>query len=44
MNETLISPGVLAIENDQSLISQLPIQADATAKQLWRQYAWACER
>ncbi len=29
MNETLVSPGVLTIENDQSLISQLPIQAGA---------------
>jgi len=29
MNETLVSPGVLAIENDQSFISQLPIQAGA---------------
>jgi hypothetical protein len=29
MNETLVSPGVLAIENDQSFISELPIQAGA---------------
>ena len=29
MNETLVSPGVLAIENDQSFITQLPIQAGA---------------
>jgi hypothetical protein len=29
MNETLLSPGVLAIENDQSIIAQLPIQAGA---------------
>ena len=29
MNETLISPGVLAIENDQSFITEQPIQAGA---------------
>tara|TARA_R110002049_G_scaffold66504_1_gene173452 strand:- start:61 stop:2136 length:2076 start_codon:yes stop_codon:yes gene_type:complete len=29
MNETLVSPGVLAIENDQSFITQQPIQAGA---------------
>jgi hypothetical protein len=29
MNETLISPGVLAIENDQSFITDQPIQAGA---------------
>ncbi len=29
MAETIVSPGVLAIENDQSLISQLPVQAGA---------------
>ena len=29
MNETLVSPGVLAIENDQSFITEQPIQAGA---------------
>jgi len=29
MAETIVSPGVLAIENDQSFITQLPIQAGA---------------
>jgi len=29
MNETLISPGVLAIENDQSFITEQPLQAGA---------------
>jgi phage tail sheath protein FI len=29
MNETLVSPGVLAIENDQSFITENPIQAGA---------------
>ncbi len=29
MNETLVSPGVLAIENDQSVVSELPIAAGA---------------
>ena len=29
MAETIVSPGVLAIENDQSQITQLPIEAGA---------------
>ena len=29
MNETLVSPGVSTIENDQSIVTQLPIQAGA---------------
>ena len=29
MAETIVSPGVLAIENDQSFITQQPIQAGA---------------
>jgi len=29
MAETIVSPGVLAIENDQSFITQLPVQAGA---------------
>jgi tetrahydromethanopterin S-methyltransferase subunit A len=29
MAETIVSPGVLAIENDQSFITEQPIQAGA---------------
>ena len=29
MAETIVSPGVLAIENDQSFITQAPVQAGA---------------